>query len=184
MKLFTVPTREQVSENNQILFDRLKTALGMVPNLYALMAYSDTGLENYLALQNSKISLSKKEREAINLVVSEINQCRYCQSAHTVLGKMNGFNEEQILEIRGGEASFDPRLNALVRFTKEATLNKGKVSDATLNQFLNAGYTKGSIVDVIIAIADKIVMNYLHNLSGVAIDFPLAKPLGKTEAVN
>jgi uncharacterized peroxidase-related enzyme len=177
MKQFTVPTREQVSENNQVLFDKLKAAIGMVPNLYAVIAYSDTGLENYLTLQNSKTSLSKKEKEAINLVVSEINHCRYCQAAHTVLGKMNGFTEEQTLEIRSGSASFDPKLHALVRFTKEATTNKGKVSEAALNGFLNAGYTNGSIVDVIIAIADKVVMNYLHNLTQIPIDFPLAKQL-------
>jgi uncharacterized peroxidase-related enzyme len=180
MKQFAVPTREQVSENNRIMFDKLNAAIGMVPNLYAVIAYSDTGLENYLTLQNSKTSLSKKEKEAINLVVSEINHCRYCQAAHTVLGKMNGFSEEQTLEIRSGSASFDPKLHALIRFTKEATINKGKVSDAALNGFFNAGYTKGSIVDVILAIADKVVMNYLHNLTQIPIDFPLAKQL-KTE---
>jgi uncharacterized peroxidase-related enzyme len=177
MTQFTVPSRENVSYNNQVMFDKLQAALGMVPNLYAVMAYSDTGLENYLALQNGKSSLSKKEKEAINLIVSQVNECRYCQSAHTLLGKMNGFSEEQTIEIRSGAASFDPKLNALVRFAKEATINKGKVSAATLNNFLNAGYNKGSIVDVTIAIADKVVMNYLHNLMQIPIDFPLAQPL-------
>lgn len=184
MTQFKVPQRENVSPNNQAIFDNLKSALGMVPNLYAAMAYSDTGLENYLGFQNGKTSLTKKEKEAINLVVSEVNNCRYCQSAHTLLGKMNGFSEEQTLEIRSGSASFDPKLNALVQFTKEATVNKGKVSESTLNGFFNAGYTKGSIVDVIIAIADKVVMNYLHNLTQVEIDFPLAKRLEAATAVN
>lgn len=177
MTKFTVPQRENVSPNNQVLFDNLQKALGMVPNLYATMAYSDTGLENYLALQNGKTSLTKKEKEAINLVVSQANNCRYCQSAHTVLGKLNGFTEEQTIEIRKGEAPFDLKLNALVRFTKEATINKGKVSEATLNNFLNAGYNKASIIDVIIAIADKVVMNYIHNLTQIPIDFPLAKSI-------
>src|SRR5687768_1151650 len=113
MTQFTVPSRENVSYNNQVMFDKLQAALRMVPNLYAVMAYSDTGLENYLALQNGKSSLSKKEKEAINLIVSQVNECRYCQSAHTLLGKMNGFSEEQTIEIRSGAASFDPKLNAL-----------------------------------------------------------------------
>ena len=46
---FNVPTREEVSTGNQVLFDQQKSALGMVPNLYATMAYSDTALGNYLA---------------------------------------------------------------------------------------------------------------------------------------
>lgn len=182
MTQFVVPKRSEVSENNQKIFDRLEGTLGMVPNLYATIAYSETGLENYMTLQNGKTSLSKKEKEVINLVVSQINDCQYCQSAHTVLGKLNGFSDDQIIEIRKGKASFDPRLNALTKFTKELTLNKGKVTEGTLNGFLNAGFSKGSIVDVIIAIADKIVMNYLHNLTRIPIDFPLAEQLEEISA--
>jgi uncharacterized peroxidase-related enzyme len=177
MTRFTVPQREDVSEKNRAIFDTLKNALGIVPNLYATIAYSNTGLENYLALQNGKTSISKKEKEAINLVVSQVNNCRYCQSAHTVLGKMNGFTEEQTIEIREGSASFDSKLDALIKFAKEATIKKGRVSEATLDNFFNAGYTNESIIDVIIAIADKVVMNYVHNLTEIPIDFPLAKSL-------
>ncbi len=177
MTTFTVPQREDVSPNNQQLFDKLKTALGIVPNLYATIAYSDTALENYLALQNSKTSLSKKEKEVINLVVSQVNNCHYCLSAHTMLGKMNGFTEEQTIELREGYASFDPKLDALVKFAKEATTKKGRVSEDTLTNFFAAGYNKASMVDVIVAIADKVVMNYIHNLTQIPIDFPLAKML-------
>ena len=59
MKRFHVPSRGEVSANNQNIFDNLQKNLGFVPNLYATMAYSDTGLENYLHLQNAKTSLSK-----------------------------------------------------------------------------------------------------------------------------
>jgi len=174
---FKVPRREDVSPNNQAIFDNLNKALGFVPNLYATIAYSDTGLENYLNFQNGKTSLNKKEKEAINLVVSQFNKCDYCLSAHTVLGKMNGFTEDQTFELRKGEAPFDGKLDALVKFTKEATINKGKVSEATLDNFFKAGYENASIIDVYIAIADKVVMNYIHNLTQIPIDFPLAKPL-------
>jgi AhpD family alkylhydroperoxidase len=182
MEKFNVPGRGEVSANNQVLFDNLQKGLGMVPNLYATMAHSETALGSYLTLQSGKTSLSKKEKELINLVVSQENDCRYCQSAHTLLGKMNGFTEEQILEIRGGSASFDTKLDALAAFTLEATAKRGHVSDETLNKFFAAGYTKGSVVDVIIAIADKVVMNYLHNLTNVPIDFPPAPELAKASA--
>jgi uncharacterized peroxidase-related enzyme len=182
MEKFNVPSRGEVSANNQVLFDNLQKGLGMVPNLYAVMANSDTALGNYLTLQSGKTSLSKKEKELVNLVVSQENDCRYCQSAHTLLGKMNGFTDEQIIEIRGGSAGFDAKLDALAKFTLEATAKRGHVSDETLNKFFAAGYTKGSVVDVIIAIADKVVMNYLHNLTNVPIDFPLAPELAKATA--
>lgn len=125
MSQFTVPNRDDVSPNNQAIFDNLKSGLGFVPNLYAAIAYSTNGLGTYLHLQNAKTSLSKKEKEIVNLVVSQENDCRYCQSAHTVLGKMNGLTDEQVLEVRQGTASFNPKYDALARFTKEVTAQKG-----------------------------------------------------------
>lgn len=181
MTPFNVPTRDQVNANNQTIFDNLKGALGFVPNLYAAMAHSDTALGNYLQFQNGKTSLSKKEKEVVNLVVSQENGCRYCQSAHTVLGKMNGFSDEQILEIRTGTASFDSKFDALARLTYEITAFRGRPSDETLAQFYAVGYTKGSLVEVVMAVADKVVMNYLHNITQIPIDFPLAPELVAVE---
>ncbi len=174
---FKVPQHSEVSEANQNLFDAIQKGVGFVPNLYATFAYSENALGTYLQFQNAKTSISKKEREVINLVVSQINECRYCQSAHTTLGKMNGFTDEQIIEIRQGSAQFNPKLDALVKITKEITLNKGKISESVLSNFFAAGYTKGSLVDVILNIADKVIMNYLHNITNVPIDFPIAPEL-------
>ncbi|WP_196885917.1 carboxymuconolactone decarboxylase family protein [Aureivirga sp. CE67] len=182
MEKFAVPTKDQVSENNQAIFDNLNNALGFVPNLYAYFAKNDTALGDYLALQNRKSTLRAKEREVINLIVSQVNNCRYCQSAHTVLGKMNGFTDEQVLELRSGSASFDPKLDALVKFTKSVTINRGRTSEAEKEAFFNAGYTEANMIDVVIIIGDKIISNYIHNLADFAIDFPLAEELKVTEA--
>lgn len=176
MKNFNVPTREEVSTNNQAIFDNLKSSLGFVPNLYAAMAHSETALERYLNFQGGKSSLSNKEKEAINLVVSESNNCRYCQSAHTALGKMNGFTADEIIGLRKGYAS-DAKLNALVKIAKDITLNKGNIASDNLENFYLQGYNQGTLVDVIVQIGDKIIMNYLHNLSQIEIDFPLADEL-------
>ena len=177
MTRFNVPTREEVSANNQAIFDNLKKGLGFVPNLYATYAHSDNALGNYLTLQNGKTSLRGKEKEIINLVVSQVNGCRYCQSAHTALGKMQGFTEDQILEIRGGEVSFNSKFDALAKFVKEATINRGRVSETTLDNFFAAGYTKGHLIDTLLLIGDKTISNYLHNITQIPIDFPVAPEL-------
>lgn len=174
MTKFTVPVRGEVSDNNQAIFDNLQKGLGFVPNLYAYFAKNETALADYLAFQNRKSTLNSKEKEIVNLVTSQINGCRYCQSAHTVLGKMNGFSDEQILEIRKGTASFDEKLNALANFTASVVENRGKATKETLQNFLNAGYSEANLIDVVIAVGDKIVSNYTHNLTNIEIDFPLA----------
>jgi uncharacterized peroxidase-related enzyme len=173
-RAFTVPTRAEVSANNQGIFDNLQKGLGFVPNLYAYFAKNETALGDYMTLQNRKSTLRAKEREVINLVTSQINGCRYCQSAHTVLGKMNGFTEEQILEIRKGTATFDSKLDALVKFAASAVENRGRASEASKEAFFAAGYDEANMIDVIMVVGDKIISNYLHNLTEFAIDFPIA----------
>lgn len=177
MASFNVPTRDEVSSNNQEIFDTLNKAVGFVPNLYATMAYSDNALGNYLQFQNSKTSLSKKEKEIISLVVSQVNDCKYCQSAHTAIAKMNGFTEQQVLELRQGYYSDDSKYDALVKLAKSITKNKGKVEDEVVDSFFEVGYNKENLIDVFVAIGDKIIMNYIHNLTQIEIDFPIAKEL-------
>ncbi|MBI3233280.1 MAG: carboxymuconolactone decarboxylase family protein [Bacteroidetes bacterium] len=176
MKNFNVPTREEVGSTNQAIFDKLNKALGFVPNLYATIAYSENGLERYLAYQNAKTTLSNTEKEAVNLIVSQVNNCVYCQSAHTVIGKMNGFTEEQVLDIRRGKAT-DPKLNSLVTLAADITKNRGRVNEDHLDAFFAQGYTQENLVDVILQVSDKTAMNYLHNLTKVPVDFPLAPAL-------
>jgi len=173
MKTFTVPTRDQVVPANQAIFDNLQKALGFVPNLYATIAYSDNGLARFLAYQNAKTSLSNKEKEAVNLIVSQVNGCIYCQSAHLVLGKMNGFTDEQLLYIRK-EKSADAKLNALVRLAGDITRNRGNASPSIVNDFFAQGYTNENLVDLILQVSDKTAMNYLHNLTKIPVDFPIA----------
>lgn len=177
MSTFTVPTRGEVSENNQTIFDNLKKGLGFVPNLYAYFAKNETALGDYLAFQNRKSTLKAKEREVINLVTSQINGCRYCQSAHTVLGKMNGFTDEQVIGIRLGSASFDSKIDALAKLTKAIVEGKGKVSQEVKDNFFAAGYNEANLIDVVIVVGDKVISNYIHNLTGFEIDFPIAPEL-------
>lgn len=177
MSTFNVPTREDVSTNNQAIFDQLNKALGFVPNLYATYAHSDTALENYLNFSNAKTSLSAKEKEVINLAVSQVNECIYCLSAHTAIGKMNGFTDEQILEFRAGYSSDNRKLDALAKLAKNVTENRGRTESSVLENFFNAGYTKGNLIDVISLVGDKTISNYIHSTTQIPVDFPLAQPL-------
>ena len=177
MNTFAVPTRETVSPANQALFDQLRKGLGMVPNLYATLAHSETALGSYLTLQNAKSSITGKAREVVNLVVSQVNRCEYCLAAHTVIGGMVGFTPEQILEIRQGRASFDAKLDALARVVRHIALERGHADPALVDAFLAAGWTPGHLVDAIVVIGDKTVTNYLHGTTKVPVDFPAAPAL-------
>lgn len=177
MKTFTVPTREEVSPANQVLFDNLKKGIGKVPNLFATMALSQNGLANYLALSGGKSSLKAKEKEVVNLVVSQVNDCDYCLAAHTAIAKLNGFTDAQILEIRSGAPAFDSKLNALAALAKSFVVNRGKPATELVDAFYAAGYSDENLVDTIMLIGDKMITNYLYAVTKIPVDFPAAPAL-------
>jgi len=177
MTAIPVPTREQVSPPNQALFDTLQKSIGKVPNLYATFAHSEHALGSYLAFQDACSSITGKAREVVNLVVSQVNNCEYCLAAHTMLGRMVGFTDAQLLEVRSGGASFDARLDTLAHLVKSIVEGRGRPDPERLDAFFAAGWSTENLVDTIVAIGDKTVSNYLHSTTRVPVDFPPAPPL-------
>lgn len=173
---FNVPQREEVSSKNQQLFDEMKQAIGLVPNLYATFAYSDHALEAYWKVENAPTSLSAREVEAVNLVVSQVNQCVYCLSAHRLVAKSTGFTEEEVAALREGRAT-DPKLHALAQLAKSITEHQGHIDPAYVEAFFAAGYSKKNLIDTIMLIGIRSITNLLHAVTKVPVDFTLAPGL-------
>ena len=153
---FNVPTRNEVSTENQAIFDNLEKAIGFVPNIFATYAHSENALKNYMTLSSAKTSLKAKEKEVVNLAVSQVNDCQYCLAAHTAVAGMNGYTPEQILELRAGKASFDTKLDTLAKLSKNITENRGSADSDVIENFFNAGWTKENLIDTIVLVGDKI----------------------------
>ncbi len=181
---FNIPTREEVSPANQAIFDNLEKAVGFVPNLYATYAYSENALKNYLDFSGAKSSLKAKEKEAVNLAVSEVNQCQYCLSAHTAIAASNGYTSEQIVELRSGQASFDSKIDALAKLAKNITENRGATNPEVVDNFFAAGWTKENLIDTIVLVGDKTISNYIHSTTKVPVDFPAVQALNQVSVAH
>ena len=174
-----VPTRDQVNESSQAIFDNLEKGLGMVPNLYAAIGYSSTALGAFLAYGqavDSKNTFNAKEREVIKLAASEANECGYCISAHTAISKMNGFSEDETIEFRTGTSS-NPKYAVLARISREIALNRGDVSEETLNAFFAEGYDNTALFDLLAVVIDITFTNFAGRLAKVPVDFPAVQDL-------
>lgn len=167
-----VPTAAEVTPQNQEIFNNLNSALGFVPNLYATFAHSKNALGNFLTYANGETSFSKKEKEVIDLAVSNVNNCSYCQAAHTAMAKMNGFTDEQALELRQGKASWDTKLNTLGKISRAIAENRGNVNENLKNEFFEAGYNEENLIDLVVAVGIVNTTNLMHNITGVEVDFP------------
>ncbi len=84
MSRITIPAREAAPAASKPLLDAVEKQLGVVPNLFRLVALSPAALQGFLGLNGALgKALDVRTRERIALAVAQINGCDYCLSAHS-----------------------------------------------------------------------------------------------------
>lgn len=172
---------ETATGSNKDIFAALQKGLGMVPNMARAMAISPAVLQAYVGLSGalSKGTLSGKVREQIALAVAQANECDYCLAAHSVLGKMNGLNPDQIRDSRQALAD-DAKTQTLIRFARQLVDQRGHATDADLQTIRTAGFDDAAIAEVVANVALNIFTNYFNHVAQTDIDFPKAEALEST----
>ncbi|GGD18589.1 alkyl hydroperoxide reductase AhpD [Aquisalinus flavus] len=158
------------------LFGAIKSKIGMVPNLYRVMANQPAVLAASLGFGEalSKGSFNAKTREAIALTVAGENACDYCASAHTAIARsLKVGDEEAARNLRGDSA--DPHLAAILSLAADIVRERGFVTDAQLAQAREAGLDDGAIVETIANVIANIFTNYVNHVAQTDIDFPVVK---------
>jgi len=155
------------------LLAAVQKKLGATPNLVRVMANEPAVLDAYLKFSDSLAhgSFAAQTREAIALATAGANSCDYCASAHTAISKNLKVDPSEI-EARLSARSADPKLQALLDFSRAVIEKRGEVADEDLNAVRRAGYGDGEIVEAIANIALNILTNYLNNVAHTEIDFP------------
>jgi uncharacterized peroxidase-related enzyme len=178
MKTIQVPVREQVGAEAQVIFDQYQKRLGKVPNLYATIGYSGSALKGFVDFETALNHgvFTGKEREAIALIVSEINGCAYCLAGHTLAAIKNGFTKEDTLALRRGKIN-DVKLDAILQLAKSITINQGHADEKALADFYAAGYDEAAVMELIGLVTVRIFTNYVYALTAIPVDFPAAEPL-------
>jgi uncharacterized peroxidase-related enzyme len=173
-----IPTPATIADapaKAQPMLEAVKKQLGIVPNMFRLIATSPQALEGYLGLSGalSKGALPAATRERIALAVAQINGCDYCLSPHTYLGKnLAHLDDAEITANRNG-ASNDPKADAAVRFAAEVARRRGQVASETLAAVRQAGYTDSQVIEIVQHVALNTWTNYFNEVFKTDVDFPL-----------
>ncbi len=162
------------------LLDGVKAKIGMVPNVYKLLAHSPAGLEGvlqfYAALSSG--SLDALTRERIALAIANVNGCDYCNAAHTALAKSLKLSAEEIEANRQGHSS-DPRAEVAVAFARKVAVTRADVSEADVQALHKAGYSEAQIVEIVLNVAYNVITNYVNEAFKTEIDFPRVAPAAR-----
>lgn len=163
---------------SQPLLEGVAKQLGVVPNLFRLVAHSPAALEAYVALIDSlgRGALPAATRERIALAVAEFNGCSYCLSAHTYLGRHRAkLDDAEIAANRRGNSK-DRRADAALRFAVEVLRQRGHVSQSDLAALKAAGYDDAQLVEIVMHVALNVWTNYLNEVAQTDVDFPVVVP--------
>tara|TARA_R110002072_G_scaffold51223_1_gene137333 strand:- start:321 stop:872 length:552 start_codon:yes stop_codon:yes gene_type:complete len=171
----TPATIEAAPAASQPLLVAVKGQLGVVPNLFRLVATSPAALEGYLGMNGAlnKGALPAATRERIALAVAEINGCDYCLSAHTYLGKNIAKLDDAEMTANRNGASNDPKADAAVRFAARIVGLRGRVSDGDVSAVRLAGYDDAQIIEIVQHVALNTWTNYINEVAKTEIDFPV-----------
>ncbi|PWJ87228.1 putative peroxidase-related enzyme [Mesorhizobium loti] len=159
----------------QPMLQAVEKQLGVVPNLFRMVANSPAALEGYLGMSGAlaKGRLPAPTRERIALAVAEINGCSYCLSAHSYLGKnLAKLDDAEMIANRHG-GSTDPKAAAAVRFAAKVAQSRGHVGDEDLAAVRLAGYDDGQIIEIVQHVALNVWTNYINEVARTEIDFPV-----------
>ena len=167
-------------EGSRDTLKQLEAAKGKLLNIFGGMAHSPAVLNGFAGLDGAladHATLSEAHKQAIRLAIAGYQDCHYCQSAYTMAGKAAGLTEEQTVELRGGSASFDGALDALVRFALEAFDRRGYVDDATWQRALDAGWRDDQLLEAFANVARTFLTSGFNHLVGTELDVPAAPGL-------
>lgn len=160
---------------SQPMLEAVKKQLGVVPNLFRLVANSPAALEGYLGLFSAltKGGLPAATHERIALAVAEINGCNYCLSAHTYLAKnLAKLDDGEITANRNGFSN-DPKADAAVRFAAKVVHERGHVSEDDVSALKLAGYDDAQVIEIVLHVALNTWTNYINEVAKTDIDFPV-----------
>ena len=149
-----LPMVDPLPDDTQKYFDVCQNKLGMIPNVLQAYAFdidklnAFTGLYNNLMLAAS--GLSKLEREMIAVVVSSINKCFYCLTAHGAAVRALSGDPElgEMLVMNYRVADLSDRHRAMLEFAEKVTKTSYEIHETDRAALRQAGFSDRDIWDI------------------------------------
>jgi len=171
---------DEAPEQSREALRRLERRMGRVLNIHAEMAHAPVVLAAYLGIQQAitaQGSFDARTREAIALAMAAVDQCAYCQSAHTAGGQAAGWSLAETVAIRDGTADLGPKVGSLLAVARELAGNTGYVADATWQAAREAGWGDAELAELFAHVAANMFTNYFNHYVQTEPDLPAAPGL-------
>lgn len=169
---FPLHTNDSAPKAAQRILQEAERRFGFVPNLYRTLAEAPAALTAYheVGLAFASSSLSPAEQQVVLLTVSQAHECQYCVAAHSMVGSTVGLSDDDVTALRGDRNPTDEKLKALRSFTRAVVEKRGWVDDEDLAAFLDAGYERPQVLEVLAGVTQKTLSNYTNHITRTPLD--------------
>ena len=172
---FTIHNLDSAPADSSELLERSIAAYGRLPGLHGVMAEAPALLDGYQHLHRIFAENTSFNKDELTVVWQSINvehNCHYCGPAHTGIAKRMKVDDAITNALRNETALPDARLEALRTFTLRMVRARGEVTEAEMDAFLDAGFTRRHVLEVILGLAQKVMSNYTNHVAHTPLDEP------------
>lgn len=173
MRTYEIQTVETVSESAREPLVALEGAFGFVPAAAGLMANSPALLKTFFSAfghLRGGGTFKAGERQVLLLSNAVANGCEWAVAFHTLEALADGVEPDVVEALRRGEAPADPRMAALSGLTRAFIGKRGRLDEADVAAFREAGFTEEQVFEVITGVAISVMTNYTANLARPALE--------------
>ena len=167
MQAFPVHTIESAPEQSKPSLEALQGAFGMLPNLVGAMSTSPVLISSLVGLFQKVHggSFSEDQIQILLLTNAVTNASAWPVAFHSALALKAGVDPADVKAIRERALPLNPKSAALSTLARTLIEKRGRLDDADVSRFLQAGFDKARLLEVIAVVAASTITNYTGNVT-------------------
>jgi alkylhydroperoxidase family enzyme len=167
MQAFPVHTIESAPEQSKPSLEALQGAFGMLPNLVGAMSTSPVLISSLVGLFQKVHggSFSEDQIQILLLTNAVTNASAWAVAFHSALALQAGVDPADVKAIRERALPPSPKNAALSALARTLIEKRGRLDDADVSRFLQAGFDKARLLEVIGVVAASTITNYTGNVT-------------------
>jgi AhpD family alkylhydroperoxidase len=172
MHAFPVHTLDSAPEQSKPSLEALRGAFGMLPNLVGAMSTSPVLIGSLVGLFQKVHggSFSEDQVQVLLLTNAVTNACSWAVAFHTGLALQAGVDPADVKAIRERATPPNPKTAALSTLARTLIEKRGRLDDADVSQFLEAGFDKARLLEVIGVVAASTITNYTGSVTKPTVE--------------
>jgi len=167
MQTFPLHTLESAPEQSKASLEKLREAFGMIPNIAGAMSSSPVLIGSLVGLFQKVHggSFSEQQVQVLLLTDAVTNASGWAVAFHTALALKEGVEPADVQAIRERRTPRNPKNAALSVLARTLIEKRGRLDDQDVCRFLQAGFDKAQLLEVIAAVAASTITNYTGNVT-------------------